>query len=301
MLAAGLGLCCLPTRLRADAPAAWQEVAPGLHIRRGLDADATAANRDAIANTGFIVGRDSVLVTDPGGSRADGERLRAAIRAVTVKPISHVLLSHIHPDHILGAGAFLADAPVFIGHANLPQALAARGPFYQRHYAEILGPGQAGPLVQPTLTVATTHGIDLGDRALTFTAHPPAHTSTDMSLFDHATGTLLPADLLFVGRIPSLDGSLRGWIAELAVLAAPRPARAVPGHGPVSTDFAAGAAPLLHYLVTLRDETRAAIAANRGVQAATSTVAQSERTRWALFDDYNARNVTEAYKELEWE
>ena len=31
------------------------------------------------------------------------------------------------------------------------------------------------------------------------------------------------------------------------------------------------------------------------------TVAEGERSRWALFDDYNGRNVTEAYKELEWE
>ena len=27
----------------------------------------------------------------------------------------------------------------------------------------------------------------------------------------------------------------------------------------------------------------------------------SERDRWALFDDYNARNATVAFSELEWE
>jgi len=305
-LAAGFCLCCVPGRLRADTPravqpAAFREVAPGVHIRRGVDEDATQANRDAIANIGFITGRDAVLVTDSGGCLADGLALRAAIRAHTGKPIRYVVLSHIHPDHIFGAGAFLPDNPIFIGHANLPQSMAARGAFYQTHLDNIIGPQKSGPLVRPTLTVATTQTIDLGDRPLTLTAHAPAHTSTDLSLFDHATGTLLPADLLFVGRIPSLDGSLTGWIAELAALSKLNCARAIPGHGPVQVDFAAAAAPLNRYLTTLRDQTRAAIVAGQGMATATTTVAQSERGKWKLFDDYNPRNVTEAYKELEWE
>ena len=305
-LAAGFCLCCLPGRLRAGAPsgeqpAVFHEVAPGIHIRRGVDEDATQANQDAIANIGFITGRDAVLVTDTGGCLADGQALRTSIRAHTAKPIRYVLLSHIHPDHIFGAGAFLADNPTFIGHANLPQSMAARGAFYQSHLDDIIGPHKSGPLVRPTITVATTQTIDLGDRKLTLTAHKPAHTSTDLSLFDHATGTLLPADLLFVGRIPSLDGSLTGWIAELAALAKLNCARAIPGHGPVQVDFLAAAAPLGRYLTALRDQTRAAIEAGRGMEAATKTVAQSERGDWKLFEDYNARNVIEAYKELEWE
>jgi quinoprotein relay system zinc metallohydrolase 2 len=301
LLTAGLCLCCLPTRLRADAPLSVQEVAPGIHIRRGLDEDASPTNNDAIANIGFIIGTDSVLVTDPGGCLADGARLRAAVRATTAKPIRYVLLSHIHPDHIFGAGAFAQDNPVFIGHQNLPASLASRGDFYQSHLNEILGPNRAGPLVHPTLTIASEQKIDLGNRPLTLTAHQPAHTSTDVSLFDHTTGTLLPADLLFVGRIPSLDGSLNGWLAQLPTLTAQKPARAIPGHGPVSMDPQAAITPLTRYLSALRAETRAAIAAGHDITAATATVAQSERPNWKLFDDYNARNVTEAYKELEWE
>jgi quinoprotein relay system zinc metallohydrolase 2 len=300
-LTAGFCLCCLPTRLRADAPAAFQEVAQGIHIRRGVDQDANLSNQDAIANIGFIVGDDAVLVTDTGGSLADGISVRAAIGAATSKPVRYVLLSHVHPDHIFGAGAFLQDNPIFVGHHNLKQSLAARGSFYQSHLDTILGPGKAGPIVQPTLAVADRLELDLGHRGLTLRAHAPAHTSTDVSLFDHATGTLLPADLLFVRRTPSLDGSLNGWIAQLPALAALRPARAIPGHGPVSVDFQQAAADLNRYLTALRDQTRAAIAAGHDIEAASATVGQSERKTWLLFDDYNPRNVIEAYKELEWE
>jgi quinoprotein relay system zinc metallohydrolase 2 len=303
LLAGGLCLCCLPAALRAAAagPFATVEVAPGIHIRSAPHEEATRDNLGGIANIGFIVGRDSVLVTDPGGSLADGEALRAAIRRTTDLPIRHVVLSHAHPDHIFGAGAFLPDSPEFVGHARLPQALARNGDYYRERLEEILGPGRAGPVVMPTRTVGDAAEIDLGDRVVALAAHGIAHTDNDLSLVDRATGTLLPADLLFVGRVPSLDGSLKGWLKELGALKALPVTRAVPGHGPVSVDWPGGSADLERYLEVLLAETRAAVADNIGIEAAIETVAASERGRWALFDDYNGRNVTKAYKELEWE
>jgi len=53
--------------------------------------------------------------------------------------------------------------------------------------------------------------------------------------------------------------------------------------------------------VTLRDDVRAAVAAGQPIGEATVTAAAGERGSWALFDEYNGRNVTQAYKELEWE
>ncbi len=72
----GLCLCCLGTAglsPRAYAESfTMDEVGPGIFIRKGLIADADAQNLDAIANIGFIVGKNGVLVTESGGSLADG-------------------------------------------------------------------------------------------------------------------------------------------------------------------------------------------------------------------------------------
>jgi quinoprotein relay system zinc metallohydrolase 2 len=299
-LIGGLCLCCLSSRARAAA-FTLREIAPGVHIRRGIDEEANPGNADAIANAGFIIGRDAVLVTDPGGSLADGAALRSLIREKTSLPIRFVTMSHVHPDHIFGAGAFAADGPTFIGHARLPAALAARGDYYRQRLEEILGPGAAGPVVMPTMLVADAADVDLGKRVVRLTAHGPAHTDNDLSLLDSATGTLFPADLLFVGRVPSLDGSLKGWLKELEDLTAIGAAQAVPGHGPERVDWPAGAADLERYLRTLVLETRVAVKDNIGIAKAAETVAAGERGRWTLFDEYNGRNVTEAYKELEWE
>jgi glyoxylase-like metal-dependent hydrolase (beta-lactamase superfamily II) len=142
--------------------------------------------------------------------------------------------------------------------------------------------------------------IDLGGRILEVTAHGIAHTDCDLTLLDRQTGTLLLFDLLFVERVPSLDGSLKGWLAELAKLKSVAAKRAVPGHGPTGVDWPSASRDLERYLGTLQRETRQAIAKGVDIGQAAETVALSERNKWKLFDDYNGHNVTRAYKELEW-
>jgi quinoprotein relay system zinc metallohydrolase 2 len=297
----GLCACCLPLRRARAVSLTLTEIAPGIHVRRGLDEEATPANADAIANAGFIVGRDAVLVFDPGGSLADGAALRALVRERTRLPIRHVVLNHVHPDHIFGAGAFLEDQPAFIGHARLAPAMAARGEYYRQRLEEVLGPGAAGPVVMPTQEIAEAGEVDLGGRVVRLTAHGAAHTDNDLSLLDVETGTLIASDLVFVGRVPALDGSITGWIEELDALKKTSAARAVPGHGPERVDWPAGAADLERYLRTLVQETRQAVRDNLGIETAVARVGAGERGRWSLFEDYHGRNVTQAYKELEWE
>ncbi|AWN44333.1 quinoprotein relay system zinc metallohydrolase 2 [Methylobacterium durans] len=298
----GLCLCCLPSLGRAAAERfTMREVGPGIFVRCGPHEEASAENDDAIANIGFIIGRDGVLVTESGGSLADGQWLRAEIRKRSDKPIRHVVLTHVHPDHCFGAAAFAEDEPSFIGHHALRAALEARGEYYRQRLTDILGAEKAGRVVFPTEAVKDATEIDLGDRILRFTAHATAHTNCDLSMLDTGSGLLFPADLLFVNRIPSLDGSLLGWLKEAERLKGTGAARAVPGHGPASVELAPALADLTRYLGALRDGTRRAIAEDWPIEKAVQTVAQSERDNWALFDLYNGRNVTQAFKELEWE
>ena len=301
----GLCLCCSAALARRTdtsvGPFATHEVAAGIHMRRGVDQDATPTNGGAIANVGFIIGRDAVAVIDPGGSRLDGERLRATVREATRLPVRYVVMSHVHPDHVFGAAAFEADRPQFVGHVRLTRALAVRGEYYRKRLEEILGKDAAGPVVMPTVLVKDRTEIDLGGRVLALTAHGLAHSDCDLSVLDHMTATLLPADLLFVQRIPSLDGSLQGWVKELSALEDLQARRAVPGHGPSSVDWPSGARDLQRYLHILLRETRQAIAGGMDIDTTVQTIGRSERGKWKLFDDYHGHNITQAFKELEWE
>jgi quinoprotein relay system zinc metallohydrolase 2 len=283
-------------------PLTMTEIAAGVFVHNGVQEDASPANGDEIANIGFILGGEAVAVIDPGGSYQEGTELRAAIRARTGLPIRYVIMTHMHPDHIFGAAAFRADHPAFVGHARLPGALARRGEYYLRRLREALGvKAEGSEVVPPTLLVSSRLDLDLGGRRLVLWAHGPAHTDNDLTIFDEKTRTFWLADLLFVGRIPVVDGSLLGWLEELAAVTAIPADRAVPGHGPVVVAWPAAAAPERRYLETLARDTRAAIKAGIGIADAPQHVGQSERGHWLLFDDYHARNVTASYKELEWE
>jgi len=292
--------------MAADAaeppPLPVTEIAAGVFVHNGAHEEASAANEDAIANIGFIIGDDAVAVIDPGGSFAEGSALRAAIREHTERPIRYVILTHVHPDHIFGAAAFRDDHPDFIGHAKLPGALAQRGNYYLRRLQGALGDEASGTeIVPPTVLVADRLDLDLGNRHLILRAHRPAHTDNDLTIFDEKTQTFWLADLLFVDRIPVIDGSLVGWLEQLDELTAMPADRAVPGHGPVSVPWPAGAEPERRYLAAVAQDTRAAIKGGIGIANAYRQVANSERGHWLLFDEYHPRNVTASYKELEWE
>lgn len=284
-------------------PLPVREIAQGVYVHEGLQEEASAANRGDLANIGFVVGKACVAVIDTGGTLAVGRALRAAVRRVTPLPICYVVNTHVHPDHVFGNAAFVDDAPQFIGHAHLAAAMAARGENYTRAVLRDLGPVAAGStMVPPTTVVDDTRTIDLGDRVLRLRAWPAAHTDDDLTVFDEATGTWWLSDLLFVERVPVVDGNLRGWLKvldELRATAAPR--HVVPGHGPVDAPWARSLDDERRYLETVAREVRAAIKAGRTMQQAVDTVGESERSHWRLFDAYHRRNVTAAYAELEWE
>lgn len=289
---------CVPA---GETPAvAFTEIAPGVLVHKAVHAETDAANGGDIANVGVVIGRDAVAVIDSGGSPAVGAALLQAVRARTGLPVRWLILTHMHPDHTLGAAAFRDAGARVIGHARLPAALAARASHYAAANARALGgPPPALPAIDET--VEGTRDIDLGGRILRLEAHPTAHTDNDLTVRDLATDSWFLGDLVFLGHTPSLDGSIRGWLALLEDLAARPAARVVPGHGPVSVAWPEAAGPTRRYLKQIVDETRAAIRDGTPMLAAVQEVGAALAPQWLLFDAFNPRNVAAAFHELEWE
>ncbi|MFW5451717.1 MAG: quinoprotein relay system zinc metallohydrolase 2 [Methylophagaceae bacterium] len=282
-----------------------KEVTSGIYYHQGVHEEPAESNLGAISNVSFVIGDRCVAVIDSGGSYIEGTYLRKAIKEKTDLPVCYVINTHVHPDHIFGNGAFKDDKPEFVGHEKLPASLAARQPYFARVYGETLGSAYEGvEFIAPTMTVSKENPvtIDLGNRQLVLTAHPTSHTDHDLTVFDNNTKTLWTGDLLFMGRIPAMDGSINGVINTVEKLQAMDVNYIIPGHGTASSDlWQQGLANQLRYFNVLRDGIRAIIADFGTIDQASKQVGWEEEANWELFNQYHRRNVTSSFVQLEWE
>ena len=281
---------------------AIENVGDGIYVHHGVHMDIDDGYKGDICNASFVVGSKGVAVIDTGGSIKVGNQLREAIRKVTALPVLYVINTHVHPDHIYGNAAFVADKPEFVGHEKLATAMELRRDQYAKINTKLLGEDAVGSeLVKPTIAVKTTLEVDLGDRKLMLTAHPVAHTNTDLSAMDIKSSTLFTGDLLFIERTPVLEGDIKGLIAELEKLKSSATKQVVPGHGPVTKDWKLAVENEQRYLTALLMDIRASIKKGESMESAMNTAAASEKDKWQLFDIANRRNVNIIYPALEWE
>jgi quinoprotein relay system zinc metallohydrolase 2 len=292
------------------------EAAPGVFVHRGRHEESAPENGGDIANIGFVVGERCVAVVDSGGTPAIGRALRAAIRLRTDRPVCYVVNTHMHPDHLLGNAAFReADRDVrFVGSVRLPAAIAARTAVYQAAIAAATGQpcactggenaaeaaAEARP-VPPDLLVDGEMRLDLGGRTLHLRSWPTAHTDNDLTVFDEASATLWAGDLLFEGRIPVVDGSLRGWLAVIGELRTVPARHVIPGHGALGLAWPQALVPQERYLTDLAAAVRTALRQAKSLAETVDAADPAQVGGWQLAEAYHRRNVTAAYVELEWE
>lgn len=279
------------------------EIAPGIFVHQGRYEVQSPENRGDMANASFIVGNDAIAVIDTLGSAKVGQEFHATIRAVTGRPIKYVINSHMHPDHVFGNAAFKADNPIFVGHYKLARGLATRADRYLAANKQMLGDDtfQGIEVILPTLAVKEPVSLDLGGRTLLLEAQSTAHTDNDLIITDSQTDTLFLADLLFSVHVPTLDGSIKGWLTLLDSLKDRKAARVVPGHGPHAMELPAALIPEQDYLSTIATDVRNLIKEGKTLEDAVKIAGMSQRDKWKLFDYYHLRNVTAAFAELEWE
>ncbi|VXC34457.1 quinoprotein relay system zinc metallohydrolase 1 [Pseudomonas sp. 8O] len=214
-----------------------RQIADGVWLLEGSTDNFAVENGGNIVNIGFIETADGVVVIDTGPSRRFGEALRQSIEKTTGKPVVRVLLTHHHPDHVLGNQAF-ADTPI----AALPETsrlLAEQGDAMAENMYRLVGDWMRGTeVVLPTEEIQ--EGVlAIGDRRLQLLALR-GHTGADLAILDERTGVLFAGDVLFYQRALTTPNSpgLDVWLADLDRLEALPWKQIVPGHGPVTKDAA---------------------------------------------------------------
>jgi quinoprotein relay system zinc metallohydrolase 2 len=278
------------------------EVAQGNYLHKGIHVSIDDINHDDIANIGFIVGDKCIAVIDTGGSIDIGLQLLKKIKSISDKPICYVINTHVHFDHMLGNKAFTLENPEFVGHQKLAAEVERNREFFLEQFKNDLGPNpESSSIVGPSILIDKSRQLDLGDRILTLMPFPVSHSHSDLIIIDNKTNTLWAGDLIFRERIPSLTGSLIGWVKVMEDLPRLEVTLVIPGHGNVAESMSIAIKQQREYLQRLLDETRQAIEDGQFVNEAAENIDKGNLSNLLLHDFQHPTNVSRAFTELEWE
>ncbi|MBZ5511834.1 MAG: MBL fold metallo-hydrolase [Acidobacteriia bacterium] len=184
-------------------------------------------------NIGVSVGEDGIVIVDDQFAPL-AEKIQAALRQITDKPVRFVINTHWHFDHTGGNAYFQKQGPI-IAQENVRERM--------KNGANLLGtevkpaPKEALPIITFN-DRATVHlnGEDI--RAIHF---PHGHTDGDAVIFFPQSNVVHMGDDFVTYGFPFIDlasgGGVRGMIAavEKVMATVPADAKVIPGHGQLST------------------------------------------------------------------
>ena len=189
-------------------------------------------------NIGALVGEDGIVLVDDQYAPL-AEKIQAALKTITDKPVRFIINTHYHDDHTGGNAYFQKQAPI-IAHDNVRKRLekgGAAGNGGSVHFDAKPQPKEALPIITFDHDV-TVHlnGEDI--RALYF---PAGHTDGDSIVFFPKSNVVHMGDDFGIYGFPFIDvnsgGSVNGMIdaVENVISQLPPDVKVIPGHGPVSS------------------------------------------------------------------
>ena len=184
-------------------------------------------------NIGVSVGDDGIVVVDDQYAPL-AEKIRAALKGITDKPVRFVLNTHYHGDHTGGNEAFGKEGTPIIAHDNVRGRLAAGTT--RRGTATPPAPKSALPIV----TFNDKLTVHLNGEEVRAVHFPAGHTDGDSVIYFTKSNVVHMGDDYFNGFYPFVDrengGSVQGLIRNIEKVLAglPADAKVIPGHGPLS-------------------------------------------------------------------
>ena len=156
----------------------------------------------------FLVSGDGVLAVDPINREA-AALYREAVAQITDQPITKIVYSHDHRDHIVGADVLAPEAEIF-AHPGTLASLQRRGD---------------PDIPHPTQLVDNGDEIQIGDKRVAIHYFGPNHGYSNIAMeFTTGIGSMLVfVDTMEIGIVPYRtlpDTNVHGYISSLERAAA---------------------------------------------------------------------------------
>jgi cyclase len=283
--------------LATDIRTELKELAPNVYAF--LQREAPGQTNFSVSNFGCVVGPASMLAIDAGGGPVHARNFIAATRRFG-KPFDRVVISHEHPDHIVGLSQFPKGVEVVAQEetrAQIAKMRAPTTPAYWKTNPAWGSPDDVNQLIIPTVTYRDRMSVYYGDIQVDFVWPGPAHTSGDTLIRLPREKVLFMSDIAFFDVTP-LNGSgyIKDWIKVCEdILKDPAVEIIVPGHGPVGGK--AQLDDMLNYLKLLMREGRKKYDAGVSAGRAAAELDLGHYAKWTDVDRV-ANNMARLYMEF---
>ena len=255
-------------------------------------------NGGNMVNTCFVRTKEGFVVIDSGPTYDYASQAYEKMQQIAKLPVKYVITTHDHDDHWLGNSFYKSKGALLIGPRTYEQNIVAG---METRMQRVLGKELYGKTSIVKLDRVVDGNLTLKAGEKVFKIKQPvkiAHTKGDLIVFLEGQKVLFAGDLVFSGRLTSLrDGSLTGSLKALDLIDSYGAKVIVGGHG-YETDAAATKA-FRAYLQELKKEVLDALDRDVGMEDITKEIIMPQYQNMKLYDVLHARNVLDAYRELE--
>ena len=202
-----------------------QKLAEGLYMLQG-----------AGGNIGLSVGEDAAFLVDDQYAPLT-PKIKAAVAALTDKPVKFVLNTHWHGDHTGGNENLGAGGTLIVAHDNVRKRMSTDQ--FIAFFDEKVPP--APRVALPMVTFGENVTFHINGEEIYALHVAPAHTDGDAAVHFRKANVVHTGDLFFNGLYPFIDvdsgGSVAGMIAAADTLMTivKDDTKIIPGHGPLAT------------------------------------------------------------------
>jgi glyoxylase-like metal-dependent hydrolase (beta-lactamase superfamily II) len=235
---------------------------------------------DNVYQSMFMVYKTGVVVVDAPPSYA--QNILKAIAEVTDKPITHVIYSHSHIDHIGGINQ-LGGHPIIIAQDETKRLLV-----------EANDPNR--PI--PTVTFRDKYTLKVGSQILELSYHGNAHEPGNIFIYAPAQKTLMVVDIIFPGWMPwrqfALAQDIPGYFAQVEEIKQMKWDTLVSGHV-TRTGTHVDVELQLEFMNDLRDAAREALKTTKPGEGLDSS---DNANPWAVYGNYIDRVVIQCVNKL---
>ena len=261
-------------------------------------------NAGFISNAGVIFTDEGVVIFDALGTPSLANKLLTLIREKTDEPISKVIVSHYHADHIYGLQVFKEQGAEIIAPLGVYEYIdseTSSSRLEERRFSLDPWVNDNTVIVKPDTIIDTSQKFSLGNINFTIDVIGKAHSEGDLTLFVENDRVLYTGDIIFEGRVPLAGNNTKHWLETLQNMETKQVKALVPGHGPAAENPQQAITLTREYLAYMREKMGEGIEEMLDFDEAYKSVDWSKYKKLPAFEFANRRNAFQVYLSLEQE